>query len=82
MNQAIELNQERNMTIPQIYYVMYMGRINNDAKVSLHIKDGVRYVCIHKRYFSSFENALNYLREDARNIVAPENREALVLEAA
>ena len=62
------------MTIQQIYYAMYMGKKNNDAKVSLHVSNGVRWLCIHKRFFDTVEGALNYLREDARNIVAPENR--------
>ncbi len=65
-----------NMTIQQIYYVMYMGRKFNDAKVSLHLGEGERWLCIHKRQFNSFENALNYLREDQRNILAPELRPA------
>lgn len=70
-----------NMTIPQIFHAMYVGKKNNDAKVSLHVKNGVRYLCIHKRFFDTFQDALNYLREDARNIVAPENR-VLELEMA
>lgn len=63
------------MNIRDIFYVMHTGKKNNDAKVSLHVTaDGVRYLCIHKRRFTDAESALSYLREDARNIVAPENR--------
>ncbi len=59
------------MSIQEIYYVMYVGDKNNNAKVSLHISEGIRYLCIHKRFFDTFEGALSYLREDGRNIVAP-----------
>jgi hypothetical protein len=64
------------MSIQEIFYVMYTGKKNNDAKVSLHVSsEGVRFLCIHKRFFSDVQSALSYLREDARNIVAPENRQ-------
>ena len=64
------------MNIRDIFYVMHTGKINNDAKVSLHVEsNGRRWLCIHKRRFSDTESALSYLREDARNIVAPENRQ-------
>jgi len=59
------------ITIQQITYVMHVGNKNNNAKVSLHISGGVRFLCIHKRFFDSFENALSYVREDARSIVSP-----------
>lgn len=63
------------MTIQDIYHVMHVAKINNDAKVSLHVRDGVRYLCIHRnRIFTTVEGALSYLREDGRSIVAPENR--------
>jgi len=68
-----------NMSIPEIFNVMHQGKINNDAKVSLHIRNGIRFLCIHKRWFDSSESAVSYLREDARNIVSPENREKLKL---
>jgi len=65
------------MTIPEIYQAMYWGKKCNNAKVSLHILDGIRYLCIHKHRFDTFEAALNYLREDGRNIVAPVELEAV-----
>ncbi len=62
------------MSIPEIVHVIHSGRVNNDAKVSFHVRGGVHYLCIHKRRFTDVASALSYLREDARNIVAPENR--------
>lgn len=65
------------MNRQEVLYVMHVGKINNDAKVSLHSnEDGVRWLCIHKRRFTDIESALSYLREDARNIMAPELRPA------
>lgn len=65
------------MNIQEIYYVMHVGKTNNDAKVSLHVsEEGVRWLCIHKRRFTDIESALSYLREDARSIMAPELRPA------
>ncbi len=69
------MNQPVNMTIGDIYHVMYVARKENSAKVSLHVSNGVRFLCIHKGHiFSDVGSALSYLREDARNIVAPELR--------
>ena len=71
------LNQPVNLTIPQIFQIMHFGRKYNDAKVSLHITDsGVRWVCIRKSRFDSYESAINFLREDGRSILAPELRPA------
>jgi len=66
------------MTIPEITYVMHAGKVNNDAKVSFHIINGTKTLCIHKRRFTDIASALSYLREDARSIVSPEKREVLV----
>jgi len=79
MNQVNILNQPVNLTIPQIFKIMYDGKKCNDAKVTLHLRNGVRYLCIHKRNFTDMESALSYLREDGRNIVAPENRQLEVV---
>jgi hypothetical protein len=70
------LNQPVNLTIPQIFQIMHNGRTYNDAKVCLHISGGVRWVCIRKSRFDSFESAINFLREDGRSILAPELRPA------
>ena len=62
--------ENKQMTIPDIFYVMHTAKKNNNAKVSLHIVKGVRYLCIHKnRFFDTIAGALSYLREDARSIV-------------
>jgi hypothetical protein len=77
MNTQINiLNQPVNMTIPEITHVMYLGKKYNDAKVCLHVRDGVRWLCIRKRQFDTYEACLNFLREDGRSIMAPENRPA------
>lgn len=69
-----EKPQHINLTVREIFHVMYVGKKYNDAKVTLHVRDGVRWLCIHRQQFDTLEAALNYLREDGRNIVAPENR--------
>lgn len=65
-----------NLTIKDIYHAMYVGEKYNDAKVCLHVVEGIRWLHIHRQRFNTIEGALNYLREDGRNIVAPENRKA------
>lgn len=70
------LNQEVNLTIPEIFQIMYVGKKFNDAKVCLHIRGGVRWLCIRKSQFDSYESAINFLREDQRSILAPELRPA------
>lgn len=64
------------MTIREIFYVMHVGKVENNAKVSLHKMYGELFLCIHKGRFDTIEGALNYLREDNRNILAPELRPA------
>lgn len=78
MNQVNILNQPVNLTISQIYQLMYDAKKCNDAKATLHVRDGVRFLCIHKRKFTDVESVVSYLREDGRSIVAPENRKEVV----
>lgn len=66
-----EIAPTNQMTIRDIAYLEHIGKRCNDAKVRAHIRSGHRYVHIHNREFGNFNDALNYLREDARNVAAP-----------
>lgn len=66
--------KEVNATISEIFQIMWVGKTQNDAKVTVVTRGDLREIHIHNREFFSFEDAINYLSEDQRNIVAPENR--------
>jgi hypothetical protein len=66
------MNQSHNqMTIAELYILEHWGKTYSNTKVSVENRNGKRYVHIHDHEFDNYADALNYLRQDARNIAAP-----------
>lgn len=68
------IDPKPNLTVREIFHIEYVADKFNNAKARVHVVDGIRWVHIHRQRFTTIESALSYLREDGRNIVAPENR--------